>query len=159
MCKDRTDAEGTCTIKDEVIEVQKNSFFKNKDILSLVFNNTKLLCASGKDLDEFCEVTFELTGGEDGENAVQPVLSLVNNSEIRARSVFILIPKGRLIVDGNSIINTDGASREVLGTDSSNKQAASHIGQGGFCGDYKKYKDQLYGKFDKKATKDTLYHT
>jgi len=64
MCKDKTDEEGTCTIKDEVIEVQYNSFFKNDQIVSLVFNNTKILCAKGEDLDDFCEITFELTHGK-----------------------------------------------------------------------------------------------
>ena len=68
MCKDKTDSDGTCEIKDEVIEVPVNSVFKSKVVTSLVFNNTKILCAKGADLDEFCEVTFELTT-EGDENA------------------------------------------------------------------------------------------
>lgn len=49
------------------------------------------------------------------------MLSLVNGSEMRARAVYIIIPKGRLIIDTSSSINTDGTSREVLGTDSDNR--------------------------------------
>jgi hypothetical protein len=54
---------------------------------------------------------------EDEEEVIQPMLSLVNGSEIRARSVFIMIPDGRLIIDGTSSINTDGTSRETKGSD------------------------------------------
>jgi len=177
LCKGKLDDEGTCEIKDEVIQLKDNTFFKDNKIVSLVFNNTKIECSTGKAHDQFCEITFELnhkvkkkkrmlqqagtqTDGkkEEEEVIVQPMLSLVNGSEIRARSVFVLIPTGRLIVDGSSGINTDGTSREVVGSDDRHKQGASHAGQGGYCGPRIVFKDLTFGRFDDKCPKAALYH-
>ena len=47
MCNDRTDDQGTCTIKGGIINVAKDSVYKNDKIVSLVFNQTKLTCVNG----------------------------------------------------------------------------------------------------------------
>jgi hypothetical protein len=60
ICKDKLDADGKCEIIDEVIDLTETVFFTSKVITSLVFNNTKIICATGKDKDEFCQVTMEL---------------------------------------------------------------------------------------------------
>jgi len=86
------------------------------------------------------------------------MISLVKGSEIRGRSVFIVIPDGRLTIDGKSSINTDGASRETKGTDERWKQGASHIGYGGYCGNYFAWfkKDMIYSGFDSKPSSGNL---
>ena len=55
MCDDRTDDEGTCTIKNGIIEVTKDSVYKNDEIVSLIFDNTKLACVNG---DKYCDITI-----------------------------------------------------------------------------------------------------
>ena len=69
LCKGKVDEEGTCTIKDEIIEVREDSVYRDAKIVSLVFNNTKIICAkhakTGEALDQFCDVTFELKNSKE----------------------------------------------------------------------------------------------
>jgi len=62
MCDDRTDSDGTCTIIGGMIKVAKDSVYKNDKIVSLVFNNTKLVCCKG---DSYCDITIELNNDEE----------------------------------------------------------------------------------------------
>lgn len=115
MCEGRTDADGTCTVKDGSITVTKDSVFKNTKIVSLVFDNTEVICVRN---DLFCDITIELTNAK--EDTSQPLFSLTNRSQIRGRSIFVLMPTGRLIIDSSSALNSDGTSRELTGTDRKN---------------------------------------
>ena len=85
---------------------------------------------------------------EEAPKIIMPLLSMLESTEIRSRRVAVIVPNGRLVIDGSSAINADGTSGSVRGT--SLGQGASFIGQGGFCGSISRYAKKTYGRFDQR---------
>ena len=82
MCDgDKTDIKGTCTVKDGKITLKANSTYKNDKVVSLIFENTVVICEKN---DVFCDIRIELSASTE-ENAPQLMFSLLNKSEIRGR--------------------------------------------------------------------------
>ena len=152
MCAGAATINNACTVKDRTYRLYKDTRFKNTDLVSLTLTNTKIICQK-KD-DTFCAIdliignqerpleavkdteTDQQEVGADGATTpaaeeapkiIMPLLSMLESTEIRARRVAVIVPNGRLVIDGSSAINADGSSGNIRGTSMS--QGASFIGQ------------------------------
>ena len=81
---------------------------------------------------------------------------MTDSSYIKGSEVYIRGPDSQLIIDRTSYIGVSGASYSRTGSDTDKDQAASYIGEGGYCGTEADFENKTYGKFDLRPTTDVL---
>lgn len=81
---------------------------------------------------------------------------MTDTSYIKGSEIYIYAKDSQLIIDRTSYIGVSGASYSKIGSDTDKDQAASYIGEGGYCGTEAGQEDKTYGSFDLRPTSDVL---
>ena len=118
---------GVCIMENKAFYFEEDTIFERSDLTKMILKNTEIRCSTAE--QAACSFTLKLSHPEK-----KIEISILENSVIRGQSIFIAATNGRLIIDGTSMIETNGRSDSDEGSGKKNQQGASFIGQGGHCG-------------------------